>query len=288
MDISSKERLAAAIAELTKGFLNNYFRALNEAQVAVGDVTELGMADLAKALSAAADQNAELIDYFAETFQLEGNQEWNDAVANWKKSFIDQATKLREEGVPDEIKVAGFLADGLSGLEEGIKGATGEGRVVDALGKVNKIADAAKFLSAWKDRDYGQMVGVAVGSLVGAWSGAITASALASIGFPALGIVVVVAAVAVAVSNYSEDKTNDFLDGLLGRSEDEETLAFIKRLVGDTGRQYLPTLEYKLNFGSKNADVLTGDSGWNNAIAGEVGAVGLRLSSTRPNFVGRT
>jgi len=271
MDTSSKEYLAAAIAELSKGFMNNYFRALNEARIGIDDISNLSMADLAKALSSAADQNAELIGYFEETFQLEGNAQWNEAIANWKQSIVDQANRLKEDGVSDTDKVTGFLTDAMSGLEEGIKGATGDGKVVDALGKANKIVDAAKYLAALKEGDWGQIIGLAVGSVAGAFAGAVTTAALASISFPALGIVVVVAVVTVAVANFYEDKTNTFVDDLLGKTEDEDTLTFIRRLTGDTGRQYLPTLEYKLTFGGKNNDVLTGDGNWRNAIAGGEG-----------------
>lgn len=44
MDTLTKQDLATAIAELSKSFLNNYFRALNEARIAINDVSNLSIA----------------------------------------------------------------------------------------------------------------------------------------------------------------------------------------------------------------------------------------------------
>lgn len=76
----SDEYLASVITELSKAFLSNYFRALDEARIAVPDVSELDEDDLASALSEAAQQNAEMIEHFTSLLKVEGNPAWQAAL----------------------------------------------------------------------------------------------------------------------------------------------------------------------------------------------------------------
>lgn len=64
MTTNETSLVAGAIVELSKAFINNYFRALNEARINIGDVSNLTDNDIAQALASASDQNADLIEFF--------------------------------------------------------------------------------------------------------------------------------------------------------------------------------------------------------------------------------
>lgn len=267
----NSEIIASAITELSSAFLSNYFRALSEARVSIDDLSELSTEEVAAALAIAAEQNVEVIEYFAERLQHLGGDEWAQTLNALRVTATTLANQLKDQSVSATERVAKFVTDAADGLEVGIEGVTGSGRVVDALNRTNKIVDAFKLVAAVKDGDWGEIVGLFVGNFMGAVAGSLTAAVGVAIGAPALPIIAVAAVVAVAVEDFYSDKTNSFLDGLLGKTEEEETLAFMQRIVGGSGTKYLPTLDYKLYFGGAGNDSFTGNAGEHSAMLGGSG-----------------
>lgn len=269
MDARNAELVATAITELSKAFLNNYFRALSEARATHG--SELSQDLVANALAEAAKQNVELIEYFATSSSGFEGQEWSEALNGLRLGALEQANRLSDGSVSSAERITRFVADGADGLEVGIEGVSGGGRVVDALNRVNKIVDAAKLVSAVKDGDWGNVAGILVGNFMGVVAGSLTVAAGVAIGVSALPLIVITAVVAIVVEDFYSDKTNTFLDDLLGKSEDEATLAFMRRMVGDSGVQYLPTLRHRLFFGGESNNVFVGNAGEHSAMLGAGG-----------------
>ena len=118
----NKEFIATSIEELSRAFMANYIRALEEARIDVTDVAEAGQEAVAKALASAARQNVEVIEFFCSALGSMGGAEWVEKLQALKMSAMDLANKLSDERTTAFDKIAEFINSGRGGLETVVGG----------------------------------------------------------------------------------------------------------------------------------------------------------------------
>ncbi|WP_394005111.1 hypothetical protein ACF3M1_08530 [Luteimonas sp. WGS1318] len=189
------EHVATVVTEMTIAFMSNYYRALEDARISLSDASEMNEDILAQALSSAVNQNLEMSEYFANVLGANGDPQWLAAVNLWKSSLQVQANYLSDPSVSSAEKLAYFITQSSSGLEYGLSGVTGDGRVVNLLKRGNLILSIPEYVDAAKNGDFGKFLGLFVGGYVGGKSALLAGGALVAVGIPTLPAIVVAGAV---------------------------------------------------------------------------------------------